>query len=418
MAGRNWRSWDEMADMSDFEKAKAFNLSDFDNEAAHDPFPTYRLLRENDPVHRNADGSYFLTRYDDVVQSFKHPAMSSDKKVAFKPRFGDGPLYTHHTTSLVFNDPPIHTRVRKLLAAAFTPRKLAELEPVVERVIDDLLDKLDAMGEFEIIEDYALALPTQVISDMLGVPEEQRHLLRGYSNLILGALDPVVSPEALRAGEGAVEEFEAMLNELIAKRRENPGGSQIGEVLSALIFGEVDGERLSPVELVQNCIFLLNAGHETTANLIGNSIDMLLGAPDQLHKLRDDPELIHGTIEESLRYQSPLQIGNRKAMEDVVFGKTTVPAGSFIHCCIAAANRDPAQFNDPENVDITRSPNRQIAFGLGKHICMGNTLGRIEGRVAIGKFIDRFPNLRRNGDSQLTPRVRFRGFDKLPVSVR
>ena len=407
-----------MADMSDFEKAKAFNLSDFDNEAAHDPFPTYRLLRENDPVHRNADGSYFLTRYDDVVQSFKHPAMSSDKKVAFKPRFGDGPLYTHHTTSLVFNDPPIHTRVRKLLAAAFTPRKLAELEPVVERVIDDLLDKLDAMGEFEIIEDYALALPTQVISDMLGVPEEQRHLLRGYSNLILGALDPVVSPEALRAGEGAVEEFEAMLNELIAKRRENPGGSQIGEVLSALIFGEVDGERLSPVELVQNCIFLFNAGHETTANLIGNSIDMLLGAPDQLHKLRDDPELIHGTIEESLRYQSPLQIGNRKAMEDVVFGKTTVPAGSFIHCCIAAANRDPAQFNDPENVDITRSPNRQIAFGLGKHICMGNTLGRIEGRVAIGKFIDRFPNLRRNGDSQLTPRVRFRGFDKLPVSVR
>ena len=171
-----------MADMSDLQSdlkmAKAFNLSDFDNEAARNPFPTYRMLREHDPVHRNADGSYFLTRYDDVVQSFRHPAMSSDKKIAFKPRFGDGPLYTHHTTSLVFNDPPIHTRVRKLLAAAFTPRKLAELEPVVERVIDDLLDKLEAMGDFEIIEDYALALPTQVISDMLGVPEEQRHLLQ------------------------------------------------------------------------------------------------------------------------------------------------------------------------------------------------------------------------------------------------
>ena len=406
-----------MANMSNLEMAKAFNLSDFDNVAARDPFPTYRMLRENDPVHRNADGSYFLTRYDDVVQSFKHPAMSSDKKIAFKPRFGDGPLYTHHTTSLVFNDPPIHTRVRKLLAAAFTPRKLAELEPVVERVIDELLDKLEALGDFEIIEDYALALPTQVISDMLGVPEGQRHLLRGYSNLILGALDPVVSPEGLRAGEGAVLEFEEMLNELIAKRRENPDSSQIGEVLSALIFGEVDGERLSPVELVQNCIFLLNAGHETTANLIGNSIDMLLGAPDQLQRLRDDPELIHGAIEESLRYQSPLQIGNRKAMEDVVFGETTIPARSFIHCCSAAANRDPAQFYDPENVNIARNPNRQIAFGLGKHICMGNTLGRIEGRVAIGKFIQRFPNLKRNGDAQLSPRVRFRGFDKLPVSV-
>ena len=395
-----------MADMSDLQSdlkmAKAFNLSDFDNEAARNPFPTYRMLREHDPVHRNADGSYFLTRYDDVVQSFRHPAMSSDKKIAFKPRFGDGPLYTHHTTSLVFNDPPIHTRVRKLLAAAFTPRKLAELEPVVERVIDDLLDKLEAMGDFEIIEDYALALPTQVISDMLGVPEEQRHLLRGYSNLILGALDPVVAPAELRAGEGAVVEFEEMLNELIAKRRENPRGSQIGEVLAALIFGEVDGERLSPVELVQNCIFLLNAGHETTANLIGNSVDMLLQASDQLQRLQDDPELIRSAIEESLRYQSPLQIGNRKAMEDVVFGETTIPAGSFIHCCIAAANRDPAQFDDPENVDISRNPNRQIAFGLGKHICMGNTLGRIEGRVAIGKFIDRFPNLKRNGTSQLT----------------
>ncbi len=403
--------------MSDLETAKAFDLNEFDKKKAGDPFAMYRLLRENDPVHQNSDGSYFLTRYDDVVQSFKHPGMSSDKKVAFKPRFGDGPLYTHHTTSLVFNDPPIHTRVRKLLAAAFTPRKLSELEPVVERVIDDLLDRLGSMGDFEIIEDYALALPTQVISDMLGVPEEQRHLLRGYSNLILGALDPVVSGEDLRRGEAAVLEFEDLLNELIARRREEPGGSQIGEVLSALIFGEVDGERLSPVELVQNCIFLLNAGHETTANLIGNSIDMLLAAPDQLQRLQDRPELIRTTIEESLRYQSPLQIGNRKATEDVAFGKTTIPAGSFIHCCIAAANRDPAQFDDPEYVDISRSPNRQIAFGMGKHICMGNTLGRIEGRIAIGKFIERFPDLRRNGESRQSPRVRFRGFDSLPVSV-
>ncbi|MBT3536102.1 MAG: cytochrome P450 [Rhodospirillaceae bacterium] len=403
--------------MSDLETAKAFDLSVFDKANAHDPFPIYRMLRENDPVHRNADGSYFLTRYDDVVLSFKHPGMSSDKKVNFKPKFGDGPLYTHHTTSLVFNDPPIHTRVRKLLAAAFTPRKLAELEPVVERVIDGLLDKLDAMGDFEIIEDYALALPTQVISDMLGVPDDQRHLLRGYSNLILGALDPVVSADDLAAGEGAVLEFETMLEELIAKRRENPDGSQMGEVLSALIFGEVDGERLTPVELVQNCIFLLNAGHETTANLIGNTIDMLLGAPDQLHRLQNDGDLIRTTIEESLRYLSPLQIGNRKAMEDVMFGDVMIPAGSFIHCCIAAANRDPLQFDDPEHVDISRNPNRQIAFGIGKHICMGNTLGRIEGRVAIGKFIERFPELRRNGEPQQSPRVRFRGFDKLPVSV-
>jgi cytochrome P450 len=404
--------------MSDMDTAKSFDLSSIDENFARDPFPTYRILRENDPVHRNPDGSYFLTRYADVVHSFKNPAMSSDKKVAFKPKFGDGPLYIHHTTSLVFNDPPIHTRVRKLLAAAFSPRKLSELEPVVDRVADDLLQKLADVGEFDIIEDYALALPTQVISDMLGIPEKHRHLLRGYSNLILGALDPVVSAENLRAGEAAVLEFEEMLNELIAKRRENPEASQTGEVLAALIFGEMDGTRLSPVELVQNCIFLLNAGHETTANLIGNSIDTLLSHPDQLQLLLDDPDLIGSTIEEVLRYQSPLQIGNRKAIEDVAFGATVVPAGSFIHCCIAAANRDPAEFVDPENVDITRNPNRQIAFGIGKHICMGNTLGRIEGRIAIGKFVRRFPNVRRSGESRKTPRVRFRGFDEFPVSVR
>ena len=403
--------------MSDFEIAKSFDLSVFDTEMGRDPFHIYRILRENDPVHRNPDGSFFLTRYDDVVLSFKHPGMSSGKKIDFKPKFGSGPLFTHHTTSLVFNDPPIHTRVRKLLAAAFTPRKLAELEPVIDRVIDGLLDKLDDAREFEVIEDFALALPTQVISDMLGIPEEYRHLLRGYSNLILGALDPVVSPDDLRAGEAAVREFEALLNHLIAERRKNPADGQSGEVLSALIFGDVDGEKLSPVELVQNCIFLLNAGHETTANLIGNTIDMLLSFPEQLRRLQKDPELIRSTVEESLRYQSPLQIGNRKATEDVVFGDTLVPSGSFIHCCIAAANRDPVYFDDPENVDISRQPNPQIAFGIGKHICMGNTLGRIEGRVAISKLVARFPNLKRNGESIPSPRVRFRGFDKLPVSA-
>ena len=188
-----------------------------------------------------------------------------------------------------------------------------------------------------------------------------------------------------------------------------------------MIFGEVDGERLTAVELVQNCIFLLNAGHETTANMVGNCMDMLLDFPDQLQRLQDDPDLITTTIEEALRWQSPLQIGNRKAMEDVEFGppdrRATIPAGTFIHCGVAAANRDPETFDDPETVDISRKPNPQIAFGIGKHVCLGNTLGRIEGRVAIGKFVKRFPTLRRNGQSQLHGRARFRGLKALPVVV-
>jgi cytochrome P450 len=407
--------------MANTETALKFDIKKIDQAFLDDPFPTYKLMRENAPVHRNPDGSYFLTRYEDVVLALRHPAMSSDKKIDFKPKFGDGPLYEHHTMSLVFNDPPIHTRVRKLLSEAFTPRKLKELEPVVEGIIDRLLDRLAVQGEFDVVSDFALALPTEIIADMLGVPEEHRHKLHNYSNLILGALDPVVSPENIVKGHAAVEEFGALLEELIAKRRVTPEGGEMGEVLAALIFGEVDGEKLTPVELVQNCIFLLNAGHETTANLVGNGISILLDHPDQMQRLRDDPSLIKPAVEEFLRFQSPLQIGNRKATEDVEFGlegsKTIIPSGSFIHLAIGAANRDPETFDDPENVDIGRKPNPQIAFGIGKHICMGNTLGRIEGHVAVGKFVERFPNLRAAGEKRFHGRARFRGLDVLPVAV-
>ena len=278
--------------MPDRDSALSFDLNAIGQDFLDDPFPMYQALREHDPVHRNPDGTWLLTRYEDVVLCFKHPAMSSDKKVDFKPRFGDGPLYTHHTTSLVFNDPPIHTRVRRLLAAAFTPRKIGELEPLIDEVIDDLLDRMAAQGRFDVIQDYALALPTAIISFMLGIPEEHRHRLHDFSTLILGALDPVVSLEKMQAGHAAVEEFGAMLEELIADRRLEPASGGQGEVLAALIFGEVNGEKLSPAELVQNCIFLLNAGHETTANLVGNCIDMLLDYPDQMQRLRDDPALI------------------------------------------------------------------------------------------------------------------------------
>lgn len=407
--------------MDEKERALEFDIKKISQDFLDNPFPTYKIMRECDPVHRNPDGSYFLTRYDDVVLSFKHPSMSSDKKIDFKPKFGEGPLYVHHTTSLVFNDPPAHTRVRKLLAGAFTPRKISQLTPVIEGIINRLLDRLADKKTFDIVSDYALALPTEIIADMLGVPEEHRNKLHNYSNLILGALDPVVSQEKIAEGHAAVEEFGSLLDQLIKERRKTPEGGEVGEVLSSLIFGEVDGEHLSPIELVQNCIFLLNAGHETTANLVGNGIDILLDHPNQMDRLRSDPTLIKTAVEEFLRFQSPLQIGNRKATADVEFGpigsKTLVPAGSFIHTAIGAANRDPEIFFEPEDVDIGRKPNPQIAFGIGNHTCMGNTLGRIEGHVAIGKFVERFPNIRRVGEKKYHGRARFRGLETLSVEV-
>ncbi|MEL7115990.1 MAG: cytochrome P450, partial [Pseudomonadota bacterium] len=261
-------------------------------------------------------------------------------------------------------------------------------------------------------------LPTEIISFMLGIPEAYRSRLRGFSLSILGALDPVVPEDRLAAGNDAVEEFSAILNDLINHRRANPDGASQGEVLEALIFGEHDGRQLTQEELIQNCIFLLNAAHETTTSFVGNAVSMLLDAPDQHRLLLNDPDVIETAVEEFLRFQSPLQIGNRLAGEDIELHNGVVPKGTYIHTSIAGANRDPEIFDRPDDIDLTRKPNRHIAFITGIHVCLGATLARIEGKVAIGRFVQRFPKLAANGDRKVLPLARFRGFTSLPVSVR
>lgn len=397
--------------------SRDFDLNTIDRSFIDNPHPTLHALRTHDPVHRNPDGSVYLTRYADVRQVYQNRAMSSDKKREFGKKFGAGPLFTHHTTSLIFNDPPYHTVVRKLLASAFTPRKLAEMEPLIESIVDRLLDRLEDLGEFDIIPEFAMQLPTELISFMLGVPEQHRHALRGYSLAILGALDPVVSQERLDAGNRAVAEFGELLDDLIDHRRANPDKGGQGEVLESLIFGEVDGRRLNDEELRQNCIFLLNAGHETTTSLVGNSTAILLDAPDQHRRLIDDPDLITSAVEEFLRVESPLQIGNRLTTEEITLGDVTLPKGTYIHTSIAAANRDPAIFPEPDKVDIGRKPNRHLAFITGIHVCLGASLSRIEGRIAIGKLVQRFPDLRSGGPSEIMGLARFRGYNRLPVRI-
>lgn len=396
-----------------------FDLMSIGRDFIEDPFPTLHALRTHSPVHRNPDGSVFLTRHADCLQVYQSREMLSDKTEEFGKKFGKCPLGTHHTTSLIFNDPPYHTTVRKLISGAFTPRKLAEFEPLIDEIVDRLLDRVDDLGELDLIEDFAKVLPTEIISFMLGIPEEFRSKLRGYSLAILGALDPVVPEERMIAGNAAVEEFSEVLDDLINHRRENPEGAAQGEVLESLIFGEHEGRRLTQEELIQNCIFLLNAGHETTTSLVGNSVGILLDAPDQHRLLLDQPGLIDSAVEEFLRVQSPLQIGNRTAAADTTLSDgTLLPAGTYIHTSIAGANRDPAVFENPDRVDITRKPNRHIAFITGIHVCLGATLARIEGRIAIGKLVRRFPDLAANGEAALVPLARFRGYASLPVRVR
>jgi cytochrome P450 len=402
-----------------------FNLGRLDRSFLDDPYPTYAALRAHAPVHRLPDGSFFLTRYDDVAHVYRDTATwSSDKKVDFRPNFADSLLYEHHTTSLVFNDPPVHTRVRKLLAPVFTPRALKAIEPRIGDLVDRLLDNAARAGAIDLIDDYAAAIPLQLIGDLLGIPQDERRPLRNWSLRILGALEPVLSAEQFDQGVKSVAEFKTYLTSLIADRQTQVSADG-KEILSILIraseFAADAGdsaERLSGLELIHNCIFLLNAGHETTTNLIGNSVDLLLRNPEAKTELTQHPQLIDTAIEEFLRLESPNQLGNRRATKDTALGGVAIPAGGYVHLCIAAANRDAEQFPHADRLDLRRSPNRHLAFGLGIHACAGMSLARMEARIAIGKLLARFQTIERAGDAVRGGRARFRGFLHFPVAVR
>ena len=397
--------------------AESFDLAKLTPDFYADPYPTYRALRENAPVKRMPNGSYFLTRYDDLVTAYKSTrTFSSDKKTEFAPKYGNSLLYEHHTTSLVFNDPPAHTRVRRLIMGALSPRAIAAMEPDLIRLVDTLLDAMAEKGKVELIEDFASAIPVEVIGNLLDVPHAERGPLRDWSLAILGALEPVISTEAFARGNRAVEQFLAYLETLVERRRAKPGNPS-QDVLTRLIQGEENGERLSEKELLHNCIFLLNAGHETTTNLIGNGLVALSDHPEQKQRLIAHPELIKTAIEEMLRYESSNQLGNRMIVEEVELGGIAMPPGTPVTLCIGAANRDPLQFPHPETLDIARTPNRHLAFGTGAHQCAGMALARLEGAIAIARFLARFPHYARDGEPVRGGRVRFRGFLRVPCVV-
>ena len=315
----------------------------------------------------------------------------------------------------MFNDAPLHTRVRRLIAGALTGRAVAEMEAGVVALVDRLLDGIAARGQFDLIADFAAAIPVEVIGNLLGVPLADRAPLRDWSLAILGALEPALTPAQLAAGQQAVTEFLAYLEVLVAERRRRPG-DPAHDMLTRLILGESeDGERLSAEELLQNCIFILNAGHETTTNLIGNALATLPDHPDQRARLLAEPGLIRTAVEEFLRYESSNQLGNRLCVRDCDIGGVRITAGTPVTLCIGAANRDPAQFPDPDRLDLAREPNRHLAFGLGVHQCAGLAVARLEGRVAITRFLQRFPRYQPAGPAVRGGRARFRGYLSVPM---
>jgi cytochrome P450 len=398
-----------------------FDLADPPAGFVDNPFPFYDALLAHAPVLPQPDGSVLVSRHGDLDRIYRDTALfSSDKKRAFAPKFGQGtPLFEHHTSSLVFSDPPLHTRVRRIMSSALTPRAIARMELGLVAAVDHLLDEMQARDEVDLIEDFASGIPIQIIGNLLDIPEQERAPLRDWSLAILGALEPALSADALELGHRAVAEFKAYLSDLVERRRAAPGDPET-DVLTRLIGNEarsIGEEGLSEIELIQNCIFILNAGHETTTNLIGNGLALLHDHPDQRARLLAQPDLIKPAVEEVLRYRSPNQLGNRETTEVVEIGGVTIPKGSNLHLMIGAANRDPEVFPDPTVFDISRRPNRHLGFAGGPHVCVGLTLARLEGKIALERFLARFPSYQILPGRSGGGRIRFRGYASLPASL-
>jgi len=395
---------------------EGFDLSNPPKGFVEDPFPYYDALLATEPVLAQPDGSVMLCRHRDLDRIYRDTTLySSDKKAAFAPKFGVGsPLFEHHTTSLVFSDPPLHTRVRRIMTSALAPRAIARMEPGLIETVDYLLDEMEQKGQADLIEDFASSIPIQIIGNLLDVPMEEREPLRDWSLAILGALEPSLTAEQLAAGQNAVTEFKDYLSDLIERRRAVPGDLD-SDVLTRLIQGEGAEAQLSEIELIQNCIFILNAGHETTTNLIGNGLALLQEHPDQRECLLQQPDLINPAIEEMLRFRSPNQLGNRETTSEIEIDGLTIAKGTNLHLLIGAANRDPDVFEAPTVFDISRKPNRHLAFAGGPHVCVGLTLARMEGRIAIARLLQRFPNFQILPGRVPGGRMRFRGYAKLPA---
>ncbi|MFF1398458.1 cytochrome P450 [Streptomyces sp. NPDC058287] len=384
-----------------------------------DPFPFYRQLREDGPVRRAviAGGleAWLVTRYEDGLAALSDSRLSSDVRDATDPRLLERLPATERESMLrtmLRSDPPDHTRLRRLVSKAFTARRVAELRPRVQEITDGLLDAIVPAGKAELVEDFALPLPVTVISELLGVPVTDRDDFQRWTNdMILQGAEP---PDPART-DRAWRQMRSYLTGLIQDKRTRPGD----DLLSALIATRDEEHQLDEDELIAMAFLLLVAGYITTVNLIGSGIAALLAHPDQLQMLRDDPELLPGAIEEFLRHDGPVNPGiARFAREDVTIAGVAIPRGATVLIASAIADRDPAQFPDPDRLDITRQDNAHLAFGHGIHYCLGAPLARLEGQIAVGAVLRRLPHLRLAvPPSELRWRAGgLRGPEQLPVT--
>ena len=387
-----------------------------------DPYPQYAALRAADPVHFSlALQAWILTAWEDCAavlrddETFSSSSNTASGQLAevLQQQRREFPL--GETPTVLNSDPPVHTRLRALLNRAFTPRAIEGLRPRIEEIAASLLADVDASrGRFDVATGFAQPLPIIVIAELLGVPPEDRDRFKRWSAAIARTTDVLNTPAILDAAREATRELIAYMDAVVAERRRAPGA----DILTALAAAEEEGERLSHDELLAFSILLLLAGHETTTNLIGNGLLALAARPELVARLRGDPSLLPSAVEELLRYDSSVQGVVRFARRRAELGGRTIEQGAALLPMVGAANRDPAQFSDPDELDLARSPNRHLAFGRGIHFCLGAPLARLEGEVAFRALLDRFPEPRIAEDGvERSGTLLLRGVGRLELEV-
>ncbi|MHB8578149.1 MAG: cytochrome P450 [Dehalococcoidia bacterium] len=380
------------------------------------PYPSYRRLRTKDPVHwSELLKGWVLTRHADVSFVLRDPRFSTDQSNAAANAVNldeAGPYQRWFSQSLLAIDPPDHTRLRSLVSKAFAPRAVEKLQPRIAEIVEDLLDRVENKRRMDVMRDLAYPLPVIVIAEMLGVPAADRDKFKHWSDAIGEGLEPILTPAQTRAADEAILALGDYFRGIIRERRQSPRE----DLLSALAAAEEQGDHLNEDELLATLILLLAAGNETTTNLIGNGLLALLRNPGELRRLRDEPALMDNAIEELLRFDSPVQLTFRVALQDLEVGGQPVKKGQFCATILGAANHDPAVFPEPETLDIGRANLRHIAFGYGVHFCLGAPLARMESRIAFEILLRRMPYLRLGGRPAWRPTLLLRGLRTLPVT--
>jgi len=389
-------------------------------EFIRNPYPYYERLRTTDPVHVTEHGMYLTSRHADVSLVMRDKRFGKDYVNRMQRRYGPDimkePVFRNFALTMLQQDPPDHTRLRGLVAKAFTARRVEDMRPRIQQIVDENLDHIIPQGKMDLIEDFAFRLPVTVICDMLGIPPEHRQMFYTGARDSRRIVEPVpMTPEEIKEGNARQAMAKMYFEQLFELRRKDPGD----DLTTQLLHAEEDDSKLSNEELYANIILLFGAGHETTVNLIGNGLLALFRNPDQLALLKAKPELITNAIEEFLRYDSSVQMTGRTTLEDVELGGRHIPKGEGVLCLLGSANHDPAVYPDhPERLDIVRPNVRPLSFGGGIHHCLGAQLARIEAEVAISALLRRIPNLRLDDAENAEWRQSFvlRGLKRLPAS--